>query len=130
MTEGSEPHLGDLERRGLGLSDVTRLVTALEASPPPSGTTTFGLSGNVTVDLLGTYLRKHALLHGSRAAIRTGTFGDHLGNIKRFVAEGVDAVILIDFFDAVLPAFEAQVHELGTVEVAEAGRAIPRASSP
>ena len=64
-----------LEQRGLTLSEVTQLVSELETSTPSTGTTTFGLSGNVTIDLLGTYLRKHAVLQGSRADVRSGAFG-------------------------------------------------------
>lgn len=110
--------LATLERGGSGLSDVTRLVSELEKIAPSDGATTFGLSGNITIDLLATYLRKQAVLHGRRAEIRSGSFGDHVGNVKRFAAEGVDAVVLLDLFDAFLPAFEARISELGAEHVA------------
>ena len=109
--------LATLERGDSGLSEVTRIVSKLEKSTPSTGTTTFGLSGNITIDLLGTYLRKHAVLHGHRAEVHVGAFGDHLGNIKRFATDGVDAVILLDLFDAFLPAFEARILELGADDV-------------
>lgn len=101
--------LVDLGRAGSELSEVTRLVGVLERTSPPDRTLTFGLSGNVTVDLLGTYLRKHALLHGYRAVIAPGDFGDHIGNVKRFAADGADAVILLNLMDAAMPAFESRV---------------------
>src|SRR5712672_1289440 len=113
MSSTADAPLVALEDGDLGLSEVTRLVSELESAGPAGPSTTFGLSANVTIDLLGTYLRKHALLHGARATVRTGTFGDHLGNIRRFAAEGVDVLILVDFFDAFLPAFEVRVGELG-----------------
>ena len=105
--------LASLEQRDLTLSEVTKLVSELEKSTPSTGTTTFGLSGNVTIDLLGTYLRKRAVIQGSRADVRSGAFGDHLGNVRRFVADGVDAIIVLDLFDAFLPAFEARIDGLG-----------------
>jgi FkbH-like protein len=79
---------------------------------------TLSLSGNVTVELLGTYLRKHALLHGQRAQIQVGNHGDHLGNAKRFGTDGSDALILLDLFDAFLPAFESRIPLLGQDVVA------------
>jgi hypothetical protein len=113
MSETVPAMLASLEAGGAGLSDVTRLVAELERSIPPTGATRIGLSGNVTIDLLGTYLRKHAVLHARRAEVRMGDFGDHLGNIERFVEAGVDAIVLLDLFDAFAPAFEARITELG-----------------
>ena len=117
MSESPHAMLAALEQEGLGLSQVAHLVSELERSVPSNGLTTFGLSGNITIDLLGTYLRKQAVLLGSRAEVRMGAFGDHVGNVKRFVADGVDAIILLDLFDAFLPAFEAQVSEMSADDV-------------
>jgi len=109
MSDGPASGLIDLGRSGSELSEVTRLVGALERSSPPEPTLTFGLSGNVTIDLLGTFLRKQALLHGYRAVIRGGDFGDHIGNVKRFAADGVDAVLLLNLLDALMPALESRI---------------------
>lgn len=103
---------------GSGLGEVTRLVSDLEKSTTSGGATTFGLSGNITIDLLGTYLRKQAVLRGLRAEVRAGGYGDHLGNVKRFVSDGCDAIILLDLFDAFLPALEARVLEFGPAHLA------------
>ncbi len=123
MSHGPDANLAALSRPGASLSEVTRLVSELEAALPTGTPTVFGLSANVTIDLLATYLRKHALRFGRRAEARVGNFGDHIGNVRRFVAEGVDAMILVDFFDAFLPAFEARVPEFDHDALrAQAGR--------
>ncbi len=113
MNDTPESLLADLERARSELSEVTRLVAALDKSSDPDRTVTFGLSGNVTVDLLGTFLRKQALLHGHRARILGGDFGDHIGNVKHFATDGADAVILLNLLDAFMPAFESRIPLLG-----------------
>lgn len=119
MSENPDAMLAILGRGGSGLSEVTRLVSDLEKATSFTATTTFGLSGNVTIDLLGTYLRKQAVLHGQRADVRVGAFDDHLGNAKRFVADGCDAIIVLDLFDAFQPALEARLSGMGAAELAE-----------
>jgi FkbH-like protein len=101
----------------LDLGEVTRLVTALERAASPGVSVTIGLSGNVTIDLLGTYLRRHALLAGRTARILPGTFGDHLGNARRFADQGADAMLILTLLDAVMPAFEARLPLLGREEM-------------
>jgi FkbH-like protein len=113
VSDGSDAALAALHVESLELSEVTRLVSELERTSGLERTVTFGLSGNITVDLLGTYLRKQALLHGHRAQVQVGDFGDHPGNMKRFAADGTDAVILLDLFDAFVPAFESRIPLLG-----------------
>jgi FkbH-like protein len=113
MSDDSDSALADLARAGSDLSEVTRLVSGLEKSSRPGRTLTFGLSGNITVDLLGTFLRKQALFHGAAAQIRGGDFGDHIGNMKRFAAKGTDAAIIVNFLDALMPAFESRLPLLG-----------------
>ena len=102
-----------LKQSGTDLSEVTRLVTELERSSRPERAMRFGLSGNVTINMLGTYLRKQALVHGHRAEVKVGDFGDHLGNLRRFAAEGTDAVIVVNLLDAFMPAFESRIPLLG-----------------
>jgi FkbH-like protein len=107
----------DLERAGSELSEVTRLVSSLEAASQDARTVTFGLSGNVTTDLLGTFLRKQALLHGQRAVVTVGGFDDPIGSAKQFATDGAEAVILLNLADAILPAFEARIPLLGKAGV-------------
>ena len=122
MTSPAASSIADLERAGSELSEVTRLVSALEGEPA-GRTVRFGLSGNVTLDLLGTFLRREALLHGQRAAIAVGTFDEPLGNARRFAADGLDAVVLLDLADAIMPAFEARV---GTLSAADLDAGVER----
>ena len=118
MIHADTSALADLARAGSELSEVTRLVSELEAAESAQQTITFGITGNITTDLLGTYLRKQALLHGQRARILVGGFDDPLGSAKQFVAEGADAVILLNLADAILPAFEARIPTLGNDAIA------------
>ena len=115
----NDPSFGDLEASGSDLSVVSRLVRQREKSTSFDRTVTFGLSSNITVDMLGTFLRKHALLHGHRANIGVGNLNDHVGNAKRFADENVDALVLVDFADATTPALEARVRLMG-LEVGKA----------
>ena len=117
MTERPEDTMRTLEQEGLQLSEVTRLVTALEAADPSARTVTFGISGNVTIDLLETYLRKHAVLHRLRASVMVGALDDHIGNVKRFKADGCDVIVLLDLFDAILPALEARIDSFDDEQV-------------
>jgi FkbH-like protein len=110
--------LAALARSDLELSEVTRLVSSVERSRTADRTVSFGLSGNVTIDLMGVFLRKQAALHGHRAQIHVGNFDDHLGNAKRFAADGLDVIILVNLFDAFLPAFEARLPLLDSDVVA------------
>jgi FkbH-like protein len=112
VSDDQKALLVELGQAHSDLTEVTRLVSAIERSSPPERTVAFGLSSNVTVDLLGTFLRKQALLHGQLARIQVGGFGDHLGNVKRFAAEGTDAVILLNLLDAIMPGFEARIPTL------------------
>jgi FkbH-like protein len=109
--------LADFERAGSELSAVTRLVSAAEGASQSERTLTFGLSGNITTDLLGIYLRKQALLHGHRARVVVGGFDDPIGSARQFVDDAVDAVILLNLADATQPAFEARVPTMETASI-------------
>lgn len=113
MTTSIDSSLANLARPGLQLGEVTRLVTEIEKAQPAHRAVTIGLSGNVTIDLLGTFLRRHAILHGQTARLSAGQFDNHLGNLTRFAAEGVDVAIIVNVFDALMPAFEARLSLLG-----------------
>jgi FkbH-like protein len=102
-------YLADLERAGSELSEVTRLVSAAEEASRSERTLTFGLTGNITTDLLGVYLRKQAVLLGIQARIVVGGFDDPIGSARQFVDGAVDAVILLNLADAIQPAFETRI---------------------
>ena len=95
-------------------STLTQLIRALAAleHEPLQRTVRVGVSSSVTVDLLGTYLRRHGLLAGTGVEIVAGNHDDPVGDVERFQQAGVDHVVLLPFFDALLPSFEAQLGSL------------------
>jgi FkbH-like protein len=119
VSDGPNSLLETLEHGSLDLAEVTRLVSELEKSSTKQRTLRFGITSNVTVDLLGTFLRKQALLYGQRAVVHVGSFDDHLGNLKRFSEDGTDAIVLLNLFDALVPSFEARLPHLGVALVSE-----------
>jgi FkbH-like protein len=90
------------------LTQLLRAITTLEQQPLER-TVRIGVSSSVTVDLLGTYLRRHGLLAGTGIEIVAGNHDDPIGDVERFRQAGVDHVVLLPFFDDLLPAFEAQL---------------------
>ncbi len=113
MTDGTPATFDALRTAGSDLAAVTRLTSQLEQASPEAQILRFGLSGNVTLDLLGTFLRKQAVLHGQRADVRVGAFDDHVGGVRSLAEAGVDALLILDLFDALIPAFEARVETIG-----------------
>ncbi|GAB4081370.1 HAD-IIIC family phosphatase [Modestobacter muralis] len=93
---------------GSTLAAVLRAVEEVEQQPQER-TVRIGISSAVTVDLLGTYLRRHGLLSGTAVQVVPGNHDDPIGDVERFLHEGVQHVVLVPFFDALLPAFEAQL---------------------
>ena len=93
---------------------LAAVLGALEAAEADPGLrpATAGLSSNVTIDLLGTFLRRQAVLAGVRLRVAAGSLDDPIGDLERFQAQGVDLAVLLPFFDALLPAFEAQAGHL------------------
>lgn len=98
-----------LASRTASLAELVKAVSAAEKELAAAPEVTIGVSGNVTLDLLGLFLRREALLAGLRARILIGGYDDPLGDMERFVAEGADHVLLLPFFDNLLPSFEARI---------------------
>ncbi|SFV13521.1 HAD-IIIC family phosphatase [Pseudoduganella namucuonensis] len=96
-------------------STMTQLLQAIatlekgEGPGAPARRLTIGLSSSATIDLLGTYLRKHGLLAGARVDIVPGNYDDPIGDVERFTAQGVRHMVMLPFFDTLLPAFESQL---------------------
>ena len=74
-----------------------------------------GISSSVTVDLLRFYLRKCGFLNGVNINIIFGNYDDPIGDIDLFIRESIEEVILIPFFDNLLPSFEAQMSGIDMV---------------
>ena len=102
-----------LENPGSTLTQLTQAITQLEKKPH-ARTVKMGVSSAVTMNLLGTYLRKHGLLNDTAIEIVPGNFDDPIGDVERFIQAGVTAMVLWPFFDTLMPAFEAQVPRLST----------------
>lgn len=107
-----------LADRALPLGALMKAVTAAERALADAPEVVIGLSSNVTIDLLGLYLRREAALAGLRARVVSGNYDDPIGDVDRFAQERVERVVLLPFFDNVLAAFEAQLGTLSPEAVA------------
>jgi FkbH-like protein len=104
-----------LSNRQNPLAQMVKVVAAGEKALADAEEIAIGVSANVTVDLLGLFLRRDVLLAGNRAKIVVGGYDDPVGDAEQFVKRGVERMLLLGFFDNLLPAFEAQ---LSTVDPA------------
>ncbi|HEY8004944.1 MAG TPA: HAD-IIIC family phosphatase [Phenylobacterium sp.] len=100
------------------LAEVMAAVEALEAAGGQAAQAHVGISAGATVDLLGLYLRRHALLAGVRLSVSQGNFDDPMGDLARFADAGVDHLLLAPFLDTLEPAFEARAAMLSEDEIA------------
>lgn len=93
------------------LSQLTQAIDVLDKSDYPKKIS-IGISASVTIDLLDLYLKKHAFLEGVSLEVHYGNFDDPLGDIDRFLTKKLENMILIPFFDLLLPALESQANAL------------------
>ena len=93
------------------LSQVMQAVANLEKAEPVRRLS-IGLSSSATIELLGLYLRKHGLLSSTRIDIHHGNYDDPIGDVDLFLRVGVEHMVLLPFFDNLLPSFEAQLESL------------------
>ena len=103
------PHRAVLADPGASLFQVQKSVTALETRDGALKTVRMGVSSNVQVDRLALYLRRHALLAGVRLQVSVGGYDTLNDDMATFAEGGVDLVLVLPFFDNLLPAFEAQL---------------------
>lgn len=108
---------GVLENRAAPLAQAVKAISAAERALGAAPEVAIGLSSSVTVDLLGLFLRREAALSGIRARIVAGGYDDPIGDMERFAREGVERVVLLPFFDNILPSFEAQLGTLSGEEL-------------
>ena len=95
------------------LMQLTQAINELEKSEF-SRTLKIGISSSSTSDLLGLFLRKQGLLNGARIEIVSGNYNDPIGDVRLFQQAGVAQMVLLPFFDGLLPAFEAQLERLSS----------------
>ena len=99
------------------MAQIMGAVAAAETLGGQPATAHIGISAGATVDLIGLYLRRHALLSGVRLKVSQGNFDDPLGDLARFADEGVDHLLLAPFADTLEPAFEARAAMLSDAEI-------------
>lgn len=90
------------------LTQVMQAVANLEKAET-GRSLSIGLSSSATVELLGLYLRKHGLLSRTHISIHQGNFDDPIGDVDSFLSAGVEHMVLLPFFDTLMPSFEAQL---------------------
>jgi FkbH-like protein len=100
------------------LAEVMAAVDATEAAGGQTASAHVGVSAGATVDLLGLYLRRRALLAGVALKVSQGNFDDPMGDVTRFAEAGVDHVVLAPFLDSLEPAFEARAAMLSDEDLA------------
>lgn len=111
-----------LADRAAPLAKLVKAVSAAERVLADAPEVVIGIASNITLDLLGLFIRREAALSGVRARIVDGGYDDPIGAMQRFSEQGVERVILLPFFDNIMPAFEAQLATLDPASV-EAKRA-------
>lgn len=121
MTRGSNPINAHQTTRDMALEALTKsdstlmqLTQALASleNEEWARAVKIGISSSVTVDLLNTYLRKHGFLNGTKIELVSGNYDDPIGDIDLFRQAEVDQIVLLPFFDNLLPSFEAQLESL------------------
>jgi FkbH-like protein len=90
------------------LTQIMQAVANLEKAEPLRRLS-IGLSSSATNDLLGLYLRKHGLLSGTHITIHQGNYDDPIGDVDLFLSAGVTHMVLLPFFDTLMPSFESQL---------------------
>jgi len=108
--------LAILANGGSTLSQLMRAIANLEKSEHRRGIS-IGLSSSATIDLLGVHLRKHGLLASARIDIVPGNYDDPIGDVDIFKLAGVEQMVLLPFFDNLLPSFEAQLENLSPAAI-------------
>jgi FkbH-like protein len=118
VTPQALPPLTVLADPAAGLAQVMAAVDAAEALGGQAASAHVGISAGATVDLLGLYLRRHALLSGVRLQVSPGNFDDPLGDLDRFASQGVDHLVLAPFVDTLATDFEARAATFSDAEIA------------
>jgi FkbH-like protein len=106
-----QPNLAVLANSDSTMSQVMQAIANLEQGKH-ARRISIGLSSSATIDLLGVYLRKHGLMAGARIDIVQGNYDDPIGDVDLFLGAGVEHMVLLPFFDNLLPSFEAQLESL------------------
>ncbi|KQY81204.1 HAD family hydrolase [Pelomonas sp. Root1444] len=104
--------LATLGRADAPMVEVLQALKVLDGSTAGFRTLRVGIAANVTVDLLGTYLRRHAYAAGVRLQVDKGNYDDLVGDAQTHAAAGVDLLVILPFFDNLQPGWETQLETL------------------
>jgi FkbH-like protein len=110
-TSSKDQALSVLARADSTMMQLMQAVNTLENEEQPR-TVKIGVSSSATVDLLNVYLRKHGLLNGAKIVLVDGNYDDPIGDIDLFLQAGVEQILLLPFFDNLLPSFETQMENI------------------
>lgn len=94
------------------LSELMAAISELGTQSSWTRTESIGIASNVTLNLMDVFLRRHAYLHGVNIEVQYGAYDDYLGDIETFLNAGVENLLLLSFFDNLMPSFEAQIRHM------------------
>jgi FkbH-like protein len=97
---------------GASISQVMKAVSAGERGSRAARSVRVGISSSSVVSLLGVFLRRFGLLNNVKVDVVQGNFDDPFSDVKMFANTSVDYMVLLPFFDTLMPAFEAQLRYL------------------
>lgn len=112
VSEALAAALAVLKRADAPTIEVLDALKALDCSPESFRTLKLGIAANITMDLAVNALRRHAYLAGVRLEVIKGDYDNLLGDVQNFVAQGVDILLVVPFFDNLQPSFESQLDAL------------------
>lgn len=98
-----------IDRADMPLAEVMAALTRLDRSAQDFRAVKLGIAANITVDLLGTALRRQAYGHGVRLSVAKGHYDDLQGDVQTHREAGVDVLLLLPFFDNLQAGWETQL---------------------
>jgi FkbH-like protein len=101
-----------LKNKKLSFTSLLQTMGEVEQQSSAATVLQFGISANITTNLLSAALRRSALLNGLRANITEGAYDSHIENVRGFAQSKISHLIIIGFFDNLLPSLEAQLFRL------------------
>lgn len=115
----NEELIADISDKTATLTRIISAVDQLHSKMRSNPTISFGITSNVSVDMLSIFLRKHALLHGLKLSCEVCGHDDALNNIQKNLADGIENMIYLLFFDNLMPGFENQIATLSDEKIAD-----------
>lgn len=112
MSDVRTEALANLRNPDAAMTDVLKALSTLDGTKHHGRTVKLGIAANISVELLGTYLRRYAYLADVKLEVIAGSYDDLLNDVTEFVAQGVDHVLVIPFFDNLYAAWESQLDAL------------------